>query len=197
MNEPHDPSQDFTNTEDSTAPASMPYNPYLPPESMVHDQAEEQIELESLTLASRGSRFVARFIDNLVTGVPITLLTMGISDDPNEPVTVTTFMVVLLVLVLLVIALQLFLLVRDSQSIGKKLMRTKIVRTDGSRAGGARLIFMRELSFQLVGAIPTFGPFINLISVCLIFGEQKRCGHDYVAGTKVVTVPGLGMKSQS
>jgi hypothetical protein len=34
--------------------------------------------------------------------------------------------------------------------------------------------------------IPVAGPFLSLIDSGFIFSKQKRCAHDYVAGTMVV-----------
>jgi len=38
----------------------------------------------------------------------------------------------------------------------------------------------------LIEQVPLFGGLFWIVDVCLIFGEERRCLHDYIAGTKVV-----------
>ena len=92
-------------------------------------------------------------------------------------------------LVLLIV--QVWLLSTRGQTIGKILAKVRIVRVvDGSKAGFARAWFFREFLPALVGVIPLIGFFIRVIYIvvdCLfIFREDRRCVHDFIAGTKVV-----------
>jgi hypothetical protein len=36
--------------------------------------------------------------------------------------------------------------------------------------------------------IPFIGNFVNLADALFIFGEEHRCLHDHIAGTKVISV---------
>jgi uncharacterized RDD family membrane protein YckC len=63
----------------------------------------------------------------------------------------------------------------------------KIVRNDGSRAGLGRIFWLRMFVPGLVGAIPLVGGLFGLIDPLFIFGEEKRCLHDLIADTIVVT----------
>ncbi|MBN2489492.1 MAG: RDD family protein, partial [Planctomycetes bacterium] len=79
-------------------------------------------------------------------------------------------------------------LTRDGQSIGRKLLRIKIVRHDhGGRAGFARVVLVREIVNGLIGSIPFVSYVYALVDSLFIFGHERRCLHDYLAGTKVVT----------
>ncbi len=75
------------------------------------------------------------------------------------------------------------ILTRDGQTLGKKIMKIRIVRfDDGSNPGFGRAIGLRVFLNGLLGFIP----FYALVDVLFIFGSQQRCIHDYIAGTKVV-----------
>ena len=67
-----------------------------------------------------------------------------------------------------------------------------MIRSDGSEAELWRLIFLRGLPQWLVSGLGNLLPIINLLTladVLFIFGKPRRCLHDYIADTIVVTVP--------
>jgi uncharacterized RDD family membrane protein YckC len=39
---------------------------------------------------------------------------------------------------------------------------------------------------QGVGVLPFVGPLLSIVNVLLIFRDDRRCGHDLIAGTRVV-----------
>jgi uncharacterized RDD family membrane protein YckC len=80
----------------------------------------------------------------------------------------------------------LVLLYRSGQTIGKKIVGIRIVRTDGSRAGLLRILGLRYIVPGVISAIPLLGFFFALADALVIFGEQRRCIHDYIADTIVV-----------
>ena len=82
---------------------------------------------------------------------------------------------------------QLVQLHRTGQTFCKKMLGIKIVRNDGSRAGLGRIFWLRMFVPGLVGAIPLVGGLFGLIDPLFIFGEEKRCLHDLIADTIVVT----------
>ena len=90
------------------------------------------------------------------------------------------------ILMLGYVVYQLYLLWKNGQTVGKKAMKIKIVRTDGSRASFPRLLFLRALVPGIVGYIPVLGPVLTLTDWLFIFGEPKRCVHDYLADTIVI-----------
>ena len=80
-------------------------------------------------------------------------------------------------------AVQALLIVRDGQTIGKKLLRIRIVDVAGGQVPPwHRVLAMRYLLNLALRQIP----FYYVVDVCLIFGQEQRCVHDYLAGTKVV-----------
>jgi uncharacterized RDD family membrane protein YckC len=74
----------------------------------------------------------------------------------------------------------------NGQSIGKRMVGIKVVRTDGSRASFARIFLLRNV----VNALPNFLPYVGwlyqLADPLLIYQESRQCLHDKIADTKVV-----------
>jgi uncharacterized RDD family membrane protein YckC len=71
---------------------------------------------------------------------------------------------------------------RNGQSIAKKLLNIKVVRTDGSPATLGRLIWLRNVVNGLISLVPFYG----IIDALFIFGESRQCLHDKIAGTVVL-----------
>ncbi len=82
----------------------------------------------------------------------------------------------------------LMLLSREGQTLGKRIIGIRIVRTDGERVSLGRLIGLRYFAPGLVGAIPYVGWVFSLANILWIFGEERRCLHDHFADTMVVNV---------
>jgi uncharacterized RDD family membrane protein YckC len=49
-----------------------------------------------------------------------------------------------------------------------------------------KIVFARAVLMHLVGLVPTVGPFAYFIGLAFIFGKDRRCMHDVIAGTVVV-----------
>jgi uncharacterized RDD family membrane protein YckC len=84
------------------------------------------------------------------------------------------------------LALNGYLLVTRGQTIGKVAARTKIVDMSGNVPHFGKLLVLRYLVLGLMAQIPFIGLFVGGADVLFIFGEQRRCLHDYLAGTRVV-----------
>ena len=157
----------------------MAQNPYAAPSAVVDDVAPEG----EFVLADRGVRLGAAIIDGLLV-VPASYVfgMMQITKtwpDPGLAIGVGLYSMVLL-------AVNLTLLYRSSQSIGKKLVGIKIVRKDGSRASLARIFWLRGVVNAIPGFIPGIRYFYGLVDALFIFGEPRRCIHDYIADTIVI-----------
>lgn len=84
--------------------------------------------------------------------------------------------------------LQAFLVVRDGQSVGKKLVGIRIVKLDGSSVRFVDGVALRTLLPWAVGYIPYVGVWLMAIDILFIFRKNHRCLHDLLAGTRVVKV---------
>jgi uncharacterized RDD family membrane protein YckC len=78
------------------------------------------------------------------------------------------------------------LLARSGQTIGKKAVGTKIVDLSGALPPFGKLVALRYVLPFLIAQIPFLGGLFGLIDALFIFGNERRCIHDYLAGTRVV-----------
>ena len=89
---------------------------------------------------------------------------------------------------------QMYWLATSGQTLGKRWMKIRIVRLDGTAAGFVRAVLWRGflnmgvyLTLLLVAGRWLAYPYL-LADILFIFGAQKSCIHDLIAGTKVVRV---------
>ena len=92
------------------------------------------------------------------------------------------------VLLLMTVAVQWYLISTTGQSIAKKLLKMKIVKVDGQDVNFVSGVVMRSWVPGFISAIPLVGMLFWLIDPLVIFGEERRCVHDVMAGTKVISV---------
>jgi uncharacterized RDD family membrane protein YckC len=144
------------------------------------------------TLAGRGTRLGAAIID-----VVLALIAFGVVafvTPINIFKTATGGGGMWLVLVQnLVLGFGLFLLIHGyllatrGQTVGKALLKIRIVRSDGSPASFGRIVGLRYLPTSVLASIPFIGSIYGLIDTLLIFRASRRCLHDNIADTIVVT----------
>jgi len=80
-----------------------------------------------------------------------------------------------------------YLLSRHGQTVGKKIMRIKIVKLDRDEILPLWKVFcLRYLPVDIVAQIPLLGPWLAIIDALFIFRRDKRCLHDFIAGTRVI-----------
>jgi uncharacterized RDD family membrane protein YckC len=160
---------------------SAGYNPYAPPSRdadrpMGQYDDEEQVQI----LAERGTRWGARMIDTLLwvgAGIPGAIVYFTTKEDGS---------LALFILCLAVLVYQWYLISNTGQTLGKKWLGIKIVKMDGSEVNFVSGVILREWVLVAVSFIPFIGRFISLIDSVMIFGQQRRCLHDNIAGTKVI-----------
>jgi uncharacterized RDD family membrane protein YckC len=170
-------------------------NVYAPPKSVV---ADAPLDDGALVKASRSTRLAAKLLDGLVIGIPLApayawfarqFLHPGNGSLARAWAMLAGIQIWLYggLLVGLGVAIWTAVLVqRNGQTIGKKLMDIKIVRADGSQATLTRIFWLRYLISSLLARVPGVGAVYALVDVLLIFGEARRCCHDYIADTVVV-----------
>lgn len=164
-----------------------PVNPYQAPSALVAPRLrpEPRPPQRQTTLAGRWIRFGAQLLDGLVFAAAVIVLAvvMGMSGNRGEEETVY---MVIGVAALGIGAVNLFLLGSRGQTIGKMLVKVKIVRSSGEDANLGRIVLLRILPINAVGLIPVLGALIGLVDALMIFGEERRCLHDHLADTIVV-----------
>ncbi len=181
-------------------------NPYAPPRALVEDaQADAPAQMVP---ATRLSRFLAVLVDSapfLVFGVLIAIIAPAMfmsSFDPNSTSSgaMMTLGIVGMLFGLVSIGWLIWMAIwvhRYGQTIGKRALGIRVVRMDGSRVSMARFFFLRNLSIAVIGWVVMaigmaihmrfLGNLVQPIDALLIFGAARRCLHDQVADTQVVT----------
>lgn len=171
----------------------MNSNAYAPPKAQV---ADIDPATEGLVLAGRGMRFLAVFLDGIIGGCFVYLPILISGDlsraaqtavDSQDPLAFYAgfygvggaFAVVGLIAWTVIT----FMLVkRNGQTIAKKLLGIKVVRSDGTQASVGRIFWLRNFVNAILGIIPLYG----IIEVLFIFGDRRQCLHDKIADTIVV-----------
>ena len=161
-------------------------NPYAPPKGEVRDVAEYGGEP-----ADRFIRLAAAILDGIIVGcmvyLPLIVVMAGagqLEDPPTEQNDLVLALGAALMLVggIAWIWLTILFVARNGQTIAKKIVGIKVVRSDGSPASLGRIFWLRNVVNGLLGIIPFYG----LIDVLFIFGMQRQCLHDKIADTIVV-----------
>ncbi|MEP6874202.1 MAG: RDD family protein [Burkholderiales bacterium] len=162
-------------------------NPFAPPSARVADVASSGAEL-----AGRGPRFFAALIDGLIQGVvyyllAVTLLSSVLPNPTNAQNAGFGAMAGSMVIsILLFLAIQGYLLATAGQTVGKKLLGLRIMRSSGERGEPVRVIGLRYLLIWVIAAIPVVGWIFALVDVLMIFRDSRKCLHDNIADTIVV-----------
>jgi uncharacterized RDD family membrane protein YckC len=151
-------------------------------------QAPVRVSYGEQVLAGRLTRLAAAITDVLIAFVAyIPFIAAGgfstMEGTTPTPPPMGGLMVTLALLLALLVA-QIFFLTRDGQTLGKKALKIRIVRyDDDGNPGFVKAVLLRVIVNAMIGIIPLYG----LVDILFIFGAEKRCIHDYIAATKVVT----------
>ncbi len=139
-------------------------------------------------LATPGSRLAAVLIDGLVNLPAVIAAVAGAVLIQGRQKELGAVLVGIGVLAVLAVGIyQLVILSRDGQTIGKRFMGIRIVKyDDNSNPGFVSAVLLRGFVNGLIGGIPLLGPIYSLADILFIFGEERRCLHDMLAGTQVV-----------
>ncbi len=159
-------------------------NFYAPPLAHVED-----VRGTTLELASRLRRLVAALIDGLLQGVGAWAIVFVVWNGGPFGGGMTSgigFGVLAGFAAFLII--QGYLLANHGQTVAKRVMGMRIVRSDGSRASAARLIGRRYLLNMVLSVIPVLGWLYGLVDALMIFRDSRQCVHDNLADTIVVKV---------
>ncbi len=182
-------------------PPVAPYQHQREGNPFVAAQAASPRGFDSIpALADRGKRLVAVLLDGLLVMAVgsvglfmlvsrfIALERQGMEGMAPEALVIELALplIILLLPVLVLTIVQVTLLCKHGQSLGKRWMRVRIVRTDGSPVGFVHAILLRSFVIQLIGCIPVVGGLVGLVDPLLIFREDRRCLHDLIADTIVV-----------
>ena len=168
-------------------------NPYAPPRAAVQDVRDP---FATIVPADRGTRLGAAILDGIIFSalVYMPFFVVGIFTGTLAGFTgargssaASGFVVMIgSVVALAGLATWIVFTVKyvneNGQSIAKRMLGIKVVRTDGSPITLGRLFWMRNVLNNIIGIIP----FYVLVDLLFIFGEARQCLHDKLADTIVV-----------
>lgn len=139
-----------------------------------------------MELAERRDRLWAKSIDHglfLAAGIVAAILIPGLKDSSL----LIPFLSVLAACLLGFCAYQIWLLTTQGQTLGKKLMGLRIVKTmDMSNGGFVTNVLLRAVASTAVTLVPIFGTLFALADPLFVFRDDRRCLHDHIAGTCVI-----------
>ncbi len=175
----------------------MSVNPYAPPSTS--GGVDVLPVSESDELARRFARFVSAMVDGMLIvaiTMPVMWATGFLARTQAQQVGFLEQIAMSLFGIVVMLALNGYLLATRGQTIGKMLTKIQIV---DAQSGGLlpflrvyvyRYLWLLPLGF-VVALIPgtvdnVLVNVVTLIEVLFIFGEARRCLHDYIAGSKVV-----------
>lgn len=168
-------------------------NPYQTPTS---DPVLTQAPVGAVPqLAKLGDRFVGALVDGLIgiaIAIPIwgAMFGLGVvkSMAGMGKIGLGYTIGIGVVHYLVFMAIQWRFLEATGQTIGKKVAKTRIARMDGSKPDVRELVIKRYGFVSLINLIPFIGIILPWVDILMIFKADRRCLHDLVAGTQVLTV---------
>ena len=161
-------------------------NPYAPPRAAVLDVADPNAPA---ALADRGTRLGATILDGIIFAgmvyVPFIAASLAAIGSASNESAGSVFILAGLVGIGGFVVwswLTVKYVTRNGQSIAKKLLAIKVVRTDGAAVTLGRIFWLRNFVNGLISIVPLYG----LVDALFIFSESRQCLHDKIAGTIVV-----------
>jgi uncharacterized RDD family membrane protein YckC len=194
----NDASSPFADTplksQEVAGPALDANNPYQSPQSFDPIQTSSTSPVSKYftrdRLASRGKRFLGRVIDNLITilgMVPAFIYLFVTEAAEAEETDEDLFFVMIIAGAIFINIFQWYLITTSGQSIGKKVLGTRIVCARTKEITGfARAVLAREWLPAIISQIPFVGGIFGLVNALAIFGQEHRCVHDHFANTIVI-----------
>jgi len=138
-------------------------------------------------LADVGTRFVGAMLDGLLY-LPVVipgLLIQYLTADGDGDLTALAIGS-LVVGVLGVAIVQWYMIATSGQSIAKRLLGMRIVRSGGSPVNFLHGVVLRSWVIAFLSNVPGVGAIVGLVDAVMIFGEGRRCLHDRIADTIVI-----------
>lgn len=151
--------------------------------------------------AFRIQRLAAFLVDNLIVSLALVpfVIPLGLDieqyADAENPVTIPfeLLMKIHILAFVFYVVINGWLLYRYGQTVGKRMLKIAIATMDYQVPPFNRLILVRHLPFVILAVIPS--PALNLVNIVnwsFVFREDRRCLHDYLAGTQVIDVSQAG-----
>jgi uncharacterized RDD family membrane protein YckC len=163
-------------------------NRYAPPRATVRDYVQSRAVDDP---ADRSTRLAAALLDSVILAAMVYMPLIvaigvggitGAGDGGGTNVIPIVGVVLTLVGFIAWCWLTIKYVICNGQSIAKKILSIKVVRSDGSPITLGRLFWLRNVVNGLISIVPLYG----LIELLFIFSESRQCLHDKLADTIVV-----------
>jgi uncharacterized RDD family membrane protein YckC len=80
-----------------------------------------------------------------------------------------------------------YFLVSSGQTIGKKLLKIRVVRDGDTEVPDLTTTYFKRIFItQALSLIPILGGLYALVDALMIFSADQKCLHDQIAGTRVI-----------
>jgi len=164
---------------------SEPFNPYAPPQANV---IPAPVAGNELPPASRSHRLLASLLDTIILMVVLVPLEWlaGAFNRLQQASLLNPESILWSAVGFGIWVLMNWTPLLDGQTIGKRVLKIKVVRKDGSPCDRKHNILWRMLPIQVVVLVPVIGMLVALADCLSIFRSSRYTLHDDVAGTKVV-----------
>ena len=149
--------------------------------------------------ATRLSRLGAALVDGRVAFAPLgaLILMVPMALMSGGTGSLLLFLGLATLIAVAVLVTQIVLLVRNGQTIGKKVLGIRMITSAGEIPSIWRVFFLRWLPFVVVAGVVELvlegafkirgiGNIVYLLDVLLIFQTTRRCLHDLLADTHVI-----------
>jgi uncharacterized RDD family membrane protein YckC len=148
------------------------------------------VEAGAQRLAERGTRLAAVLLDGVLM-IPAAIVggigaAVGRGSDGKPGAVFGIAMALVGLWIIAVAVYQIYLLSTKGQTVGKRWMKIRIVKLDGSAPGFVHAVLLRIFVNALIGFVPYLGAIYSLVDTLFIFREDRRCIHDLIASTRVV-----------
>lgn len=188
--------------------------PEPPQVSALREEVRRDNELPAMEPASRLARLMAKLVDFAMFIIPAVIFWTTLMEKPLEAImtdaqtnpeaflktmqsqmqkmqdTGNATVSLMSGLMNILMVTNAVLLTLRGQTLGKLLLRVQIVRSsDGGRAGFIRAVLLRAVLFPVMSFMMYLHPLAQmllLLDVLLIFRQDRRCLHDFVADTRVI-----------
>jgi uncharacterized RDD family membrane protein YckC/RNA polymerase subunit RPABC4/transcription elongation factor Spt4 len=174
----------FADTPAPSAPVSD--NPYQPPSAPTAPFGPSVRPSEAV-LATRSTRFFGALLDGLLTlagGIPGGILFFATFENDDEMTLVGLFLMFAGMIAVAVV--NWVMISQRGQSIAKRIMGMRIIiRDTGELPGFLRGVLLRVWVPAVINQACNL---FALVDALWIFGDERRCLHDLIAGTIVIDV---------
>ena len=172
-------------------------NPYAPPIADVDTGAVDPDAAFDQRLATRATRLGGAVVDMVLYVCAALPGVLALLTTRHEAALVASGIGVATLAIY-----QWYLIATTGQSLAKRWLHMRIVRMDGSPVDFVSGVLLRvwvpfillfgiQVGFVFAGGPAELARALGVIDASTIFTREQRCLHDYIAGTKVVTVSAL------